>query len=78
MSNGGIVVLACLLIVCATIITALRIMPTEAYTAILGGFVPALALALQRNTYTDAIKRSMHPKPPPGDVPEDIAWKGKP
>lgn len=78
MSNAGAATIACLLIACATLAAALHVLPSEAYAAILGGFVPGLALVIQRNTYSDAIKRSMQPPPPPGDVPEDIAWKSKP
>lgn len=77
MSNVGVVTIACLLIACATLAAVLHVLPSEAYAALLGGFVPAIALQLQRNTYTDAIKRSMRPESP-GEVPEEIAWKSKP
>jgi hypothetical protein len=77
MSNAGATTIACLLIACATVAAVLHVLPSEAYAAILGGFVPGLALVIQRNTYTDAIKRSMRPESP-GEVPDEIEWKGKP
>ena len=63
LSGTMVTIIAVALILCVTILTAVKAVPTELTAGIFGALSTSIALILQRNSYVDAVKKaSMAPK----------------